>query len=1130
MKVLNKLLLVHWHYFKHETIEFGELNFLTGKNASGKSTIVDALQLILLGDTSGSFFNKAASGRGNRTLKGYLMGELGDDEGAGFRYLRTGRFTSYIVLEFYDKEKKRYFTAGCCFDIYSENDITKLFFLYDGEMHSQGFLKDSIPMDITALRAFLRERYNGRYETTDVGRDFKTKLYGKLGGLRDRFAGLLKKAVSFNPNVDIQDFISDFVCDNQQTVDVSHMQENIRSYKRLEYEASILQERIALLGQIVSVYENYTDTKNREMLYSFLLDRATVDIKNTELHSAESSANELKEQLDELTSKITDVDKQLTELRKQRDTLQAEYLSEGAVQALEKINQQIIAKEEKLQTLQNDYEKAKSSLVIRIASWRDQIEAMLQKIDILKPDLLQAGILSRISDINEEGRNLFEQITVLVNIDANVITRIGEEGLIRISNLVDRLKTHAIELNSKLCDEQDILSKQRAELVVEQHSLEKGIYPFPKDAIELKEALNSRLRTIAKKDVNARIIAEVTEIKNDRWRNVIEGYLHTQKFYIIVPQEYFRDALHVFDAIKRTKAVYGTGIVDIEKLRKLSPIADAESLAEEIETDDIDVRLFLDFMLGRVQKCDSVRELRRHRTSITDEGMLYQNFVVRAMSPERWSKPAIGQSAIRLRLEVVENEINVLENQLAICASVITGLDAVGSLVVLNDTEIERIVLNAKNMAIAPDLEADLISLRKNREAIDTTSSDLLKIRITALDRGIDEKNIMLRTEVESKAKLNERQRCLQNETIPKLTVELHEQEAVITSCYNDEWISETGILRYNRELSSRGTADLIASAFPRELSRVKNAKEIAWESLIELRRSYNDKYKMGFDIKAASNEVYDNTWLELSDNKLPEYQTRINDAELKAFEQFQEDFISRLQNNIKNAKYQIEDLNGALKGAAFGEDTYRFRIIPKPEYKRYHDMIVDDMITQGGYNLFSFQFNEKYKEEVADLFAIITNEEGGGGGSSEYERRVLEFTDFRTYLSFDLEVVGHDGESQRLSKTMGKKSGGETQTPFYIAVLASFAQLYRAGRDKVHKTSRLIIFDEAFSKMDGERIVRSIELLRKFEFQVILSAPPDKIGEIATLVDRNLCVLREGKDACVRGFDPKQTEEFNDE
>jgi hypothetical protein len=60
---------------------------------------------------------------------------------------------------------------------------------------------------------------------------------------------------------------------------------------------------------------------------------------------------------------------------------------------------------------------------------------------------------------------------------------------------------------------------------------------------------------------------------------------------------------------------------------------------------------------------------------------------------------------------------------------------------------------------------------------------------------------------------------------------------------------------------------------------------------------------------------------------------------------------------------------------------------------------------------------------------------------------------------------------------------------------------------------------------MDSERIISSITLLREFDFQVILSAPPDKIADIAVLVDRNLCVLRQGKNATVRIFDPKGSE-----
>lgn len=235
------------------------------------------------------------------------------------------------------------------------------------------------------------------------------------------------------------------------------------------------------------------------------------------------------------------------------------------------------------------------------------------------------------------------------------------------------------------------------------------------------------------------------------------------------------------------------------------------------------------------------------------------------------------------------------------------------------------------------------------------------------------------------------------------------------------------------------------------------------------------------------------------------------------------------MQFNIRTAETQIKQLNDALRGYSFGEDQYQFKIIPKVEYKRFYTMITDNTLLESGYNLFSGQFNEKYKEEIAELFSLIT-ESGSGSRAQEreeYDRRVREFTNYRTYLSFDLEVMSPDGEVQRLSKTLGKKSGGETQTPFYIAVLASFAQLYRIGRDKNANTSRIIIFDEAFSKMDGERISQSIELLRKFDFQVILSAPPDKVGDIATLVDRILCVLRQDKKTYVKSFLPRQLEEL---
>jgi ABC-type multidrug transport system fused ATPase/permease subunit len=75
-------------------------------------------------------------------------------------------------------------------------------------------------------------------------------------------------------------------------------------------------------------------------------------------------------------------------------------------------------------------------------------------------------------------------------------------------------------------------------------------------------------------------------------------------------------------------------------------------------------------------------------------------------------------------------------------------------------------------------------------------------------------------------------------------------------------------------------------------------------------------------------------------------------------------------------------------------------------------------------------------------------------------------------------------------------------------------------------KKTPIIILDEAFSKMDGERIQESIHLLRRFQLQAIFSAPPDKIPDIAPLVDRNIAVYKDSRHSFTRNFDPKEIDE----
>ena len=101
------------------------------------------------------------------------------------------------------------------------------------------------------------------------------------------------------------------------------------------------------------------------------------------------------------------------------------------------------------------------------------------------------------------------------------------------------------------------------------------------------------------------------------------------------------------------------------------------------------------------------------------------------------------------------------------------------------------------------------------------------------------------------------------------------------------------------------------------------------------------------------------------------------------------------------------------------------------------------------------------------------------------------------------------------LSKMIKKNSGGEGQNPLYIALLASFAQAYHinlSARLTRRPTIRLVVLDEAFSKMDAEKVASCIELIRGLGFQAIISATNDKIQNYIENVDKTFVYANPNK------------------
>ena len=100
-QALSRVCLNNWHYIDRRVLSFSEgINFFTGHSGSGKSTVIDALQILLYANTDGrGFFNKAASDDSDRTLIEYLRGMVNIGEDNQFSYLRNKNFSTTIVME-----------------------------------------------------------------------------------------------------------------------------------------------------------------------------------------------------------------------------------------------------------------------------------------------------------------------------------------------------------------------------------------------------------------------------------------------------------------------------------------------------------------------------------------------------------------------------------------------------------------------------------------------------------------------------------------------------------------------------------------------------------------------------------------------------------------------------------------------------------------------------------------------------------------------------------------------------------------------------------------------------------------------------------------------------------------------
>ena len=145
-KIFTRMVLNNWGGMNHEVIYFHEfVNLFSGKSGSGKSTAMDAMQVVLYGSIASDFLNKAADDTKNkRSVLSYLRGEQKD----GSANREDQDFYAQIVLELEDTGTQTHSCIGVTFEVgHADQDLRKYyFFSHAGKFPEDDYLgADGLP-------------------------------------------------------------------------------------------------------------------------------------------------------------------------------------------------------------------------------------------------------------------------------------------------------------------------------------------------------------------------------------------------------------------------------------------------------------------------------------------------------------------------------------------------------------------------------------------------------------------------------------------------------------------------------------------------------------------------------------------------------------------------------------------------------------------------------------------------------------------------------------------------------------------------------------------------------------------------------------------------------------------------
>ncbi len=1087
-KVFTRMCLNNWGGIDHKVLEFHEyVNLFSGKSGSGKSTVMDAIQVILYGSFSPSFLNKAADDAKNRrSVLSYLRGEQKD----GSANRKDCDFCSVIALEIEDTGTHITTCIGIAFEVRkSDSEIKKfVYFSHSGKMPESEYLTEQ---GVCYSNQEIKKLVSARTKSDDNrGKGEANRIYGSkeayLGTLYDvilgyidqnRFITMEKSAIALKMTNGTGQFIRDYMFPKNTSNTIATISEQLDSYRQIKEKIEDLRKRIELLSEIQASGKELVRLQTDIVRAEAMIRCIGIEDLRARIQAAEDDKRNLAEKQEQCKKKVQ-------ELSASREEAQQKLIQVSAD-----------LKASDLGGKQQQYEELDERsrmLADNTRQWQKILQGMKNwEEDDVITDYISNPVLNMIAELNQ-GR-------VTEELCQNLHLKI-ESAKQNIEDEVEDYRDQRREIGKQL--------KEKKRLVDDMKHDRK---PYDENLRSARSALSQQLSDRYGQTVKVQIFADLFDVQEEEWKNAIEGRMGRLKHSLITEPQYAHEAAVLFRNMKQYENV---DLINSKAIADSKPDCMEGSLYEAVKTQEAYVDVCLKRYLGHIIKCRSVEELEQVRDGVTPDCYSYSNFIFRHLKKKDYTTRAcIGRRVSKARLAEYEKDVEELSRQEMQLDDLLRRLKEARDFECLKDEPSHYVKLSRAGEELARvnkkkmELEETIRSLREGAYKELEEKEQSLQKQVKMVQEELDQTQGEL-------ARLGSR--------IGELSGENESRRQQLEEKLQG-YVPNEALEQEVWELLKKQSGQAFINRKKAQVADLEEKEQAQAETLRAARNRYIFAYPAGpFNGAETSNEAYEKLLEKYLTDFEPAYEEEFEKKCASIYKSLRENVIATIHGDIKAAKRHAYEINRLLRETNFSDSTYQIKIEPaKNENGQFFDMLMaeeldsknlDNAGIDGQISFGEDAFYQKYEQKIKLLTDKFMPPKDEDEHLRAQKRKEMEqYADYRNYLSFSMfeQVTDEHGNVIRenfVDDMAGRDSGGEGQNPKYVALLAGFAMLYMQQSKRDSKI-KLVLLDEAFSKMDQERSAVCLKYARKMDLQLIVCVPDERLQSLIRNVD------------CVYGF-----------